>query len=77
MEKSMTTDTISKTAVQVQAAMHCPDTHLRIETIQVLTGRGRAWVYARAAAGEFPKPVIRGRWRAGDVLNWLSAQRGG
>ena len=73
----MTTNTINKAAMQVQAAMHCPDTHFRIEAVQVLTGRGRAWIYARVSAGEFPKPVVRGRWRAGDVLNWLSAHWGG
>lgn len=73
----MTKDTSCKAATQVQAAMHCPDTHLRIETVQALTGRGRAWIYARAAAGEFPATVVRGRWRAGDVFAWLSNQRVG
>ena len=71
----MGTETTGKTEAQVQAAMHCQDAHLRIVTVQALTGRGRAWLYARAAAGDFPKPIIRGRWRAGDVLQWLASQR--
>jgi len=70
----MKVETFSKTGSQVQVAMHCPDTHLRVGTVQALVGRGRAWIYARAAAGDFPHPVLRGRWRAGDVFQWLNGQ---
>ena len=73
----MDPETTGKTEAQVQAAMYCHDAHLRITTVQALTGRGRAWLYARAASGDFPKPIIRGRWRAGDVLQWLASQRRG
>jgi len=52
---------------------------LRAEQVFTLTGRARSWVYKRVAEGEFPAPERDGprcsRWRAGDVLDWLQAQR--
>ncbi|MET4576756.1 helix-turn-helix transcriptional regulator [Ottowia thiooxydans] len=59
-------------ADQMLAAMNCPAAHLRIATVELMVGRKRAWLYKSAADGSFPRPVARGRWRAGDVLMWLS-----
>lgn len=70
----MSLESVNKLGIQVQVAMQCPDTHLRVATVQALVGRGRAWIYAQVAAGVFPPPLLRGRWRAGDVFQWLNGQ---
>lgn len=57
----------------------CQEQRLTMPQVTTLTGSAKSKLYALIAAGEFPAPERRGprcsRWRAGDVLNWLDAQR--
>jgi prophage regulatory protein len=61
----------------VEAASN-PAALLRIETVQALVGMGRSALYARIAAGTFPRQIVLSpkcsRWRASAVTAWLEAQ---
>ena len=54
-----------------------PDALLTLPGVQVLVNLGKSTIYAKAQAGTFPQPVMRGnrctRWRNGDVRGWLRA----
>lgn len=56
-----------------------PEQRLTADQVFALTGYRRSKTYALIANGAFPAPERRGprcsRWRAGDVLSWLEAQR--
>lgn len=52
---------------------------LKLPAVRTLTGLGKTKIYADIKNGTFPAPVRHGtrcsRWRAGDVLDHLEAQR--
>jgi prophage regulatory protein len=63
---------------QAAAAAHDPETRLRIETVEALTGMCRSLIYAKEREGVFPSAIRIGtrftRWRAGDVKAFLHSQ---
>ncbi|MDM0007881.1 AlpA family phage regulatory protein [Variovorax sp. J22G73] len=54
-----------------------PATLLRASAVEELTGLKRSALYARIAAGTFPRQIVLSsrcaRWRAGEVFDWLEA----
>ena len=64
---------------QSLTAMQVDDALIKLEAVQRLTGMSRSTIYARMAAGKFVQPVRLSarsiRFRAGDITNWLRAQR--
>ncbi|MBW8846767.1 MAG: AlpA family phage regulatory protein [Burkholderiales bacterium] len=68
-----------RTAAQPVTLLHVDDAQLKIETIEVLTGRCRRNVYHLLKEKKFPEPVRREgsrsvRWRAQDVRAWLQSE---
>lgn len=65
-------------ASQPLHAVQLADALLRMSTVESCTGLSRSTIYAKLAAGDFPKPIRLGsrctRWRAADVSAWLAAQ---
>ena len=57
---------------QVAMARVHPDTQLSADAVKLLTGLSRPSLYRHAAAGTFPRPVARGRWHGGQVLEHLA-----
>ena len=56
-----------------------PFTFLRIATVEEAVGLCRSEIYARIAAGTFPKNIKLGtasRWRSDQVARWMNAQLG-
>ena len=50
------------------------DAFLNIDTLVMITDRGRSTIWRESAQGTFPKGVKIGhstRWRVGDVRQWL------
>jgi prophage regulatory protein len=54
-----------------------PSTLLRVSAVEDLTGLKRSALYARIAAGTFPRQIALSsrcvRWRASEVLDWLES----
>lgn len=65
-------------AAAAERSFH-PSALLRASAVEELTGLKRSALYARIAAGTFPRQVILSsrcvRWRAGEVLAWLESVR--
>lgn len=63
---------------QAAAAAHNPDSLLRIETVEAITGRSRSGIAAMEKAGAFPAAIRSGtrctRWVASAVHAWVAAQ---
>lgn len=57
---------------QIEAAKRLPETWLSADAVRLLTGWSRPTLYRKAAEGNFPKPVARGRWHGGAVLSTLA-----
>lgn len=70
---------MTRDAAQLPQTLN-PEQRLKAPQVFALIGRGRAWTYQAIKDGRFPQPERDGprcsRWRAGDVLGWLDAQRG-
>ena len=47
--------------------------------VEHVTGLSRSTIYAKVAAGSFPKPVKLGAravgWRESDILEWLASRQ--
>ena len=58
--------------------MSASTTFLRRRTVETKTGLSRSTIYARIAAGTFPKPVRIGlrsvAWLQSDVEQWMADQ---
>lgn len=67
---------IDHALAQVAMARVHPDTQLSAEAVRLLTGFSRPSLYRHAAAGTFPRPVARGRWHGGEVLEHLARTAG-
>lgn len=59
--------------------MNTPQTILRRDAVERMTGLPRSTLYAKVAAGEFPKPVRLGArsvgWFEQDIAAWQQALR--
>jgi prophage regulatory protein len=57
--------------------MNIPQNILRRDAVERMTGLPRSTLYAKVAAGEFPKPVKLGAravgWFEQDVADWQAA----
>jgi len=67
----------------MQQSLHAnihPETRLRLEAVEELTGVKKTKLYELIKSGQFPAPerlsLRCSRWRAGDVLAHLEARRG-
>jgi len=50
---------------------------IALRELKTLIGFSHAWIYARMAEGQFPKPVKVGtssRWRSKDIEDWIDQQ---
>lgn len=61
---------------QVRMAQTCPDTLLSANAVRTLTGWSNPSLYRHIKNGDFPAPVMPGRWRGGDVLSHLAKKAG-
>jgi len=63
-------------SAQIAVAAHDPETLLRIETVQAMTGLGRSSIYDMERKGRFPSGVRLGthcvRWRCGDIREFVA-----
>ncbi|MGA3887651.1 helix-turn-helix transcriptional regulator [Ralstonia nicotianae] len=66
------TRTADLAIAQVRMAQACPDALLNTNAVRLLTGWSRPSLYRHTKAGDFPQPVMPGRWRGGDVLAHLA-----
>ncbi|WP_407122153.1 helix-turn-helix transcriptional regulator [Bradyrhizobium sp. STM 3561] len=57
---------------QVRMAQACPDTLLNAHAVRTLTGWSKPTLYRHIKNGDFPAPVMPGRWHGGDVLACLA-----
>ncbi|MDO9438551.1 AlpA family transcriptional regulator [Hydrogenophaga sp.] len=66
------------TAAALPQSLH-PEQRLKLAAVEALTGTKKSKIYQRVKEGRFPAPERDGtrcsRWRAGDVLDFLQAQR--
>lgn len=63
---------IQRAAAQIELAKTVPDVRFGTKTVLALADFSRPTLYRRIKAGEFPAPVSPGKWRGGDVLNFLA-----
>lgn len=52
------------------------DRYLTLAEVCDIVKRGKTWIYARVARGEFPRPD-EGRWFYSEVMAYLSSRKAG
>jgi predicted DNA-binding transcriptional regulator AlpA len=73
--KEITSARVDRALAQLAAARINPDTRFGVIAMETITGYGRRTIYRLCRAGKLPRPIAPGRWRGGDVLEYLVKAR--